>query len=105
MATTNDKASSVNQAHPATVNWPWHEAVCLIAFLGNLETQEYVQQCAQRLANGEPPNLLTSKQLELMLAGLDASNRELLLDALKQFETFIIIQELKAMDESRLGGL
>lgn len=88
MATINNKASSVNQAPSATVDWPWHEAVCLIAFLGKLETQEYVQQCGQRLANGEAPILPTPEQLELMLAGLDASNRELLVDALEQFETF-----------------
>lgn len=105
MASTNNEANSVNQAPAATVNWPWHEAVCLIAFLGDLETQEYVQQCAQRLANGEPPIFPTPKQLELLLAGLDATNRELLIDALKQFENFKIIQERKAMDESTPGGI
>lgn len=93
MATTNNKASSLNHAPPATGNWPWHEAVCLIAFLGNLENLEYVQQCAQRRANGETPILPTPEQLEPMLAGLNASHRELLVDALKQFENFKIIQD------------
>lgn len=79
MAITNNIASSVvdhkvagSPRPPATATaaigvgiiWPWHEAVCLIAFLGSLEeTQEYVQVCKQRLANKESPTLPTGQQL------------------------------------------
>lgn len=101
MANTNDKESSVNQAPLATVDWQWHGIVRMIASMENLQTQEYVQQCAEREANGEAAISPTQKQLELMLAGLGTTNREHLLKALDAFESSKFLEELRAIDASR----
>lgn len=91
MTNTNNKESRVNQAPLATANWQWHGIVRMIASMENIQTQEYVQQCAQREANREAAILPTEDQLKLMLVGLCDTNRERLLgslDALKSTKNF-----------------
>lgn len=81
----------VDQSVLAKVNWQWHGIVRMIASMENIQTQEYVQQCAQREANGEAAIPPTEEQLRLMLVGLSDTNRERLLgslDALRSTTNF-----------------
>lgn len=87
MANTNNKERRVNQAPLATVDWQWHGIVRMIASTEKIQTQEYVQQCAQREANREAAIPPTEEQLKLMLVSLSGTNRERLLGSLDAFRS------------------
>lgn len=92
MANTNNNERHTDQSTLAKVNWQWHGIVRMIATMENMQTQEYVQECAQREANGEAAIPPTEEQLKLMLVGLSDINRERLLgslDALKSTTNYV----------------
>ena len=95
MSVTNNSESPVSRAPLPIVDRIWYG---IVRSIKNIQAQEYVQQSAQREANGEAAISPTPEQLELMLDGQDADTRRCVRNSLEAFESYrAATDKLRAM--------
>lgn len=79
----------------------WNRVVRLAVIQGGgRQTQEYVQNCAEREANEEPAILPTPEELELLLTDINDDDRGLIRASLWQMEVYRVVVEEEPYDFS-----